>query len=124
MYSYGTSTPLPRIEVRLQDETVWLNQAQLSELFAKDKRTISEHIQNIFKEGKLTEDSVIRNFQTTASDGKNYQVIYWHVDNRIIKKISAKSKRRLRKRICRFISTTIELSPLRRPQLLNKLWSS
>ncbi len=77
---YQTEDGQTRIEVRLQDETVWLNQAQLSELFDKDKRTISEHIQNIFKEGELTEDSVIRNFRTTASDGKNYQVTYYNLD--------------------------------------------
>lgn len=69
-----------RIEVRLQDETVWLSQAQLCELFDKDKRTISEHIQNIFKEGELCEDSVVRKFRTTAVDGKNYQVTYYNLD--------------------------------------------
>lgn len=69
---YQTDDGQTRIEVRLLDETVWLNQAQMSELFDKDKRTISEHIQNVFKEGELTENSVVRNFRTTASDGKNY----------------------------------------------------
>jgi len=69
-----------RIEVRLQDETVWLNQAQLCELFDKDKRTISEHTQNIFREGELVEDSVVRKFRTTASDGKSYQVMYYNLD--------------------------------------------
>jgi len=61
-----------RIEVRLENETVWLNQAQLCELFDKNKRTISEHIRNIFKEGELQENSVVRKFRTTAADGKNY----------------------------------------------------
>ena len=68
------------IENILQDETVWLSQAQLCELFDEDKRTISEHIQNIFKEGELIEESVIRKFRTTASDGKNYQVNYYNLD--------------------------------------------
>ncbi len=67
---YQTEDGQTRIEVHLQDETVWLNQAQLCELFDKDKRTISEHIQNIFREGELSEESVVRNFRTTASDGK------------------------------------------------------
>ena len=77
---YQTDDGQTKIEVRLQDETVWLNQAQLCELFDKDKRTISEHIQNIFKEGELIEQSVIRKFRTTASDGKNYQVTYYNLD--------------------------------------------
>ena len=59
-----------KIDVRFQDETIWLSQAEMSVLFSKDKRTISEHISNIFKEGELDENSVIRNFRTTATDGK------------------------------------------------------
>jgi len=77
---YQTEDGQTKIEVRLQDETVWLNQAQLCELFDKDKRTISEHIQNIFRENELIEGSVIRKFRTTASDGKNYQVTYYNLD--------------------------------------------
>lgn len=76
---YQTEDGQTKIEVRLQDETVWLSQAQLCELFDKDKRIISEHIQNIFKEGELIEQSVIRKFRTTASDGKNYQVTYYNL---------------------------------------------
>ena len=55
-----------KIDVRFEDETIWLSQAEMSVLFSKDKRTISEHISNIFKEGELDENSVIRNFRTTA----------------------------------------------------------
>lgn len=77
---YQTEDGQTKIEVRLHDETVWLNQMQLSELFDKDKRTISEHIQNIFKEGELIEEAVIRKFRTTASDGKSYQVMYYNLD--------------------------------------------
>lgn len=69
-----------RIDVRFQDETIWLSQAEMSVLFSKDKRTISEHISNIFKEGELDENSVIRNFRTTATDGKEYQVEYYSPD--------------------------------------------
>lgn len=61
-----------KIDVRLEEETVWLTQAQMAQLFGKDKRTISEHISNIFKEGELEENSVVRNFRITATDGKNY----------------------------------------------------
>ena len=69
-----------RIDVRFQDETIWLSQAEMSVLFSKDKRTISEHISNIFKEGELDENSVIWNFRTTATDGKEYQVEYYNLD--------------------------------------------
>ena len=52
----------------------------MSELFQKNKRTISEHISNIFKEGELKENSVIRNFRTTATDGKAYQTKFYNLD--------------------------------------------
>ena len=69
-----------RIDVRLEDETVWLSQAHMCELFDKNKRTISEHIRNIFSEGELAEDAVVRNFRTTAIDGKNYDVKHYNLD--------------------------------------------
>ncbi len=69
-----------KIDVRLQEETVWLTQAQMALLFGKDKRTISEHIRNIFNEGELEEASVIRNIRTTASDGKNYATNHYNLD--------------------------------------------
>lgn len=69
-----------KIDVRLEEETVWLSQAQMGMLFNKDKRTISEHNSNIFKEGELNENSVVRNFRTTASDGKSYDVNYYNLD--------------------------------------------
>ena len=58
------------LEVNLVEDTVWLNQAEMCQLFEKDKRTISEHVRNIFKEDELQESSVVRKFRTTASDGK------------------------------------------------------
>jgi len=69
-----------KIDVRLEDETVWLTQKTMADLFNKDKRTISEHIGNIFKEGELIENSVVRNFRTTASDGKSYDTNYYNLD--------------------------------------------
>ncbi len=69
-----------KIDVRLEDETVWLTQSQLCELFQKSKATISEHIKNIFDEGELAEISVVRNFRTTAPDGKNYDPNYYNLD--------------------------------------------
>jgi hypothetical protein len=69
-----------KIDVRLEEETVWLTQAQMANLFVKDKRTISEHIGNIFKEGELDENSVVRNFRLTAADGKNYETNHYNLD--------------------------------------------
>ena len=69
-----------KIDVRLEDETVWLTQAHLCELFQKSKPTISEHIKNIFLEGELKENSVVRNFRTTAKDGKSYNTKYYNLD--------------------------------------------
>jgi hypothetical protein len=69
-----------KIDVRLEDETVWLTQAHLCELFQKSKSTISEHIKNIFAEGELEEKSVVRNFRTTAQDGKEYDTQFYNLD--------------------------------------------
>jgi len=74
---YQTEDGQTKIDVRLEDETVWLTQAQMSELFGKDKRTISEHISNIFKEGELTENSVVRKFRTTAIERKLITTKYY-----------------------------------------------
>ena len=59
-----------RLEVSLKEDTVWLSQAQMCQLFDKNKRTVSEHIRNIFKEGELHKTPVVRKFRTTARDGK------------------------------------------------------
>lgn len=77
---YQSDDGRTRIETRLEDETVWLTQAQLVELFQKAKSTISEHISNIFEEGELDPDSVVRNFRTTAADGKSYDTAYYNLD--------------------------------------------
>ena len=69
-----------KIDVRLDEETVWLTQAQMAQLFGKDKRTVSEHIRNIFNEGELNESSVVRNFRITASDGKSYDTNHYNLD--------------------------------------------
>lgn len=77
---YQTDDGKIRIETRMENETVWLTQAQMCELFDKNKRTISEHIRNIFSEGELREEQVVRKFRTTAADGKNYLVAYYNLD--------------------------------------------
>lgn len=69
-----------KIDVHLEKDTVWLTQAQMAQLFNKDKRTISEHISNIFKEGELNKNSVVRNFRTTAIDSKKYTTNYYNLD--------------------------------------------
>ena len=69
-----------RIKVRLSDETVWLTQKMMAELFQKDIRTINEHIRNIFDEGELEADSVIRKFRITAEDGKSYETNHYNLD--------------------------------------------
>ena len=69
-----------KIDVQLEDESVWLTQAQMAELFGKSRTTITEHIQNVFKEGELDENSVCRNFRHTAADGKMYNTLFYNLD--------------------------------------------
>ena len=80
MFIYQNPDGKIKIDVRLEEESVWLTQAQLCELFQKSKATISEHIKNVFEEGELEESSVVRNFRTTAIDGKNYDTNYYNLD--------------------------------------------
>ena len=77
---YKTQDGNNKIEVKIYENTVWLSQKQLSELFGVSKATISEHIKNIFNEEELATQSVVRNFRTTANDGKNYNVDYYNLD--------------------------------------------
>jgi hypothetical protein len=77
---YQTEDGRTRLEVRLQDQTVWLTQKLMAELFQKDVRTINEHIQNVFEEGELQADSVIRKFRITAADGKSYETQHYNLD--------------------------------------------
>lgn len=68
------------VQVQLEKNTVWLNQKQMSELFDKNVRTISEHINNVFNEGELDKEAVVRIFRITAEDGKNYQTNHYNLD--------------------------------------------
>lgn len=77
---YQTDDGDTKIDVRFVDETVWLTQTQLCELYQTSKSNISEHIKHIFEEGELDEISVVRKFRTTASDGKSYNVAYYNLD--------------------------------------------
>ena len=69
-----------KLEVHMEDETVWLTQAQMVELFCSTKQNISLHINNIFKEKELVKDSVVKKSLTTASDGKKYQTNFYNLD--------------------------------------------
>lgn len=77
---YQSKDGRTRLDVRLEDETVWLSQMQICELFQKSKATVSEHIKHIFEEGELVENSVVRKYRTTAVDGKEYDTNYYNLD--------------------------------------------
>ena len=77
---YQTEDGLTKINVKLDNDTVWLNQQQLVMLYQSSKSNISEHIKHIFAEGELDEKTVVRKFRTTADDGKNYEVTYYNLD--------------------------------------------
>ena len=77
---YQTEDGNTKIDVKFQDETVWLTQAQLCELYQTSKSNISEHIKHIFEEGELDEISVVRKFRTTGADGKNYNITHYNLD--------------------------------------------
>jgi len=77
---YRTEDGRTRIQCRFEAETIWLTQKQMAELFQKDVRTINEHIQNILVEGELVEESVIRNFRITATDGKSYETQHYNLE--------------------------------------------
>jgi len=77
---YQTDDGQTKIDVRLEEETVWLSQAQMVELFQTTKQNISLHIRNIFKEGELDEISVVKEYLTTASDRKQYSTNYYNLD--------------------------------------------
>lgn len=77
---YQTADGLTKIDVRLQNETVWLTQGQMVELFQTTKQNISLHIANVFKEGELEEAAVVKEYLTTAADGKRYKTKYYNLD--------------------------------------------
>lgn len=77
---YQTDDGSTHIDVKMEDETVWLTQAQLVQLYQTSKSNVSEHIKHIFEEGELEENAVVRKFRTTAADGKNYNTTYYNLD--------------------------------------------
>jgi len=77
---YQTEDGKTRLEVRLENETVWLTQNQMAELFQTSIPNVSMHIRNVFAEGELQPGSVVKEFLTTAADGKNYQTKFYNLD--------------------------------------------
>src|SRR3989304_5524130 len=77
---YQTEDGHTHIEVRLQDETVWMSQLAMAELFQSTKQNISLHLKNVFDEGELLERRVVKEYLTTASDGKNYRTKFYNLE--------------------------------------------
>ena len=77
---YNTDDGAAKVSLYANGGTVWITQAQMVELFNSSKSNISEHISHIFTEGELHEDSVVRNFRTTAADGKSYNTAFYSLD--------------------------------------------
>ena len=90
---YQSKDGIVRLDVQLSDETVWLTQQQMMLLFETTKQNVSLHINNIFREGELDRISVVKDCLTTAADGKNYHVLYYHLDVIISVGYRVKSKR-------------------------------
>jgi hypothetical protein len=90
---YTTPQGEVRIEVFFENETFWLSQKKIAELFDKDVRTVNEHLNRIFEEGELDRNSVIRNFRITASDGKSYDTQHYNLDAIIAVGYRANSQR-------------------------------
>ncbi|MCL2102393.1 MAG: virulence RhuM family protein, partial [Fibromonadales bacterium] len=77
---YQNQDGITKIDVRMNSETLWLTQAQMVDLFQTSKQNISLHISNVFKEGELNPNSVVKEYLTTAADGKNYKIKYYNLD--------------------------------------------
>ena len=77
---YTANDGKTKIDVKLEEETLWLTQAQMCELYQTSKSNVSEHIKHIFEEGELNAESVVRKFRTTAADGKEYLISHYNLD--------------------------------------------
>ncbi len=77
---YQTDDGTTRVEVRMAGETVWLNQNQMADLFLTTKQNVGQHIRNVFAEGELAPESVVKDFFTTAADGKQYRTKHYNLD--------------------------------------------
>ena len=77
---YKTPNGVVRLEVLLRDETIWLTQKQIADIFSTTKQNIGQHFKNIFSEGELVEEAVVKDFFTTATDGKKYKTKHYNLD--------------------------------------------
>jgi len=77
---YQDENGVTRVNVRFSDEDLWLTQLQIAEIYDTTKQNIGQHIKNILSDGELSEDSVVKKFFTTASDGKEYNTIHYNLD--------------------------------------------
>lgn len=77
---YNTEDGKSQIKLYAADDTVWLTQGQIAELFLTSKQGISRHIRNIFTDGELLQKSVVKELLTTASDGKSYKTLFYNLD--------------------------------------------
>ncbi|MBN2693297.1 virulence RhuM family protein [bacterium] len=77
---YKTPNQDVKIEILLENETIWLSQQRIAELFDTTKQNVSLHVKNIFESGELDENSVVKDFLTTATDGKNYKTKHYNLD--------------------------------------------
>jgi hypothetical protein len=93
MVVYHSEDGAVQLAVQLSDETVWLTQQQMMALFETSKQNVSLHINNIFREGELVKSAVVKDYLTTAADGKNYRVQYYNLDVIISVGYRVKSKR-------------------------------
>lgn len=97
---YNTDDGKASVILYAKDGNIWMNQNQMAELFATSIPNVSMHISNILKEGELDENSVIKDYLTTASDGKNYQVTFYALDMILAIGFLVRSKRRTQFRKC------------------------
>jgi len=97
---YKTEEGLPAIEVTYGNDTVWLSQQQMQQLFNKTKQNISLHIKNIFEESELLKEAVVKEYLTTSRDGKSYKTFYYSLDVVISVGYRVRSKEGTKFRIC------------------------
>jgi hypothetical protein len=90
---YNTSDGKASVSLYAKDGSVWMNQNQLAELFDTSKQNIGQHIYNILKEGELNENSVVKNYFTTAADGKKYEVTFYSLEMVLAIGFRVRSKR-------------------------------
>lgn len=77
---YQTEDGKLKLDVRFEGDTVWLTQQHMAELFQTSKQNIGQHLKSVLAEGELSQDSVVKNFFTTAADGKDYATNFYNLD--------------------------------------------